>query len=122
DEIVVHRRPGFAVPDAALLADGAPPAAGRADPPRGPPTHRFTGDVSLVGEVAVAELRILTVCVEQGVGSMRFDALGIGDRVLQPPVVGLASNLKYPARHRDGNPVSGELAHERVPPFPGRFA
>ena len=43
DEIVVHRRPGFAVPAAALLADGAPPAAGRADPPNRAVPDFFVG-------------------------------------------------------------------------------
>ena len=60
--------------------------------------------------------------VEQGVRPIRLDELGVGDRVGQPPVVGLASKLHYPTRHRDGNPVRGQLAHERVEPFPGRFA
>ena len=40
-------------------------------------------------------------------------------RVGQPPVVGLASKLEYPTRHHHGDPVSGELTHERVQPFPG---
>ena len=48
--------------------------------------------------------------------------LGIGHLAGEPPVVGLASDLQYPARHRDGDSVGGELAHERVEPFPGRFA
>ena len=29
---------------------------------------------------------------------------------------------RYPQRHRDRDPVSGKLFHERVEPFPGRFA
>jgi len=45
-----------------------------------------------------------------------------GDRVGQPPVVGLSCELEDPARDRDGDPVGGELVHERVEPFPGRFA
>jgi hypothetical protein len=36
----------------------------------------------------------------------------------------LASKPQYPARDRDRdrNLVGGELSHERVEPFPGRFA
>ena len=49
--------------------------------------------------------------------------IGIGDKGFsQPPVIGLAGELEYPARHRDGDAVCGELTHERVEPFPGRFA
>jgi len=35
--------------------------------------------------------------------------LGVGHWVGPPAVVGLAGELEYPARHRDGNPVGGEL-------------
>src|SRR6185369_9157251 len=45
-----------------------------------------------------------------------------GDGVGTPAVVRLAGELEYPARHRDGNPVGGELSYERVEPFPGRLA
>src|SRR5215217_1550020 len=59
--------------------------------------------------------------VEQRVDPIGLGDLGIGHRVGPPPVVGLANELEYPARHRDGNPVSSELAYERVEPFPGRL-
>ena len=42
--------------------------------------------------------------------------------LLEPPIVRLACKLQHPTRHRDGDPVGGELTHERVEPFPGRFA
>ena len=60
--------------------------------------------------------------VEQGIGSMCLEILGVSDRVGQPAEVGLAGELEYPARHRDGDPVGGELLYERVVPFPGRLA
>src|SRR5699024_1840209 len=44
------------------------------------------------------------------------------DRGGQPSVVGLAGELQHPARQRDGDAVGGELTHERVEPFDGRFA
>ncbi len=42
----------------------------------------------------------------------------------EPPTTGNTADEQAatPARHRDGNPVRGQLAHERVEPFPGRFA
>jgi hypothetical protein len=46
----------------------------------------------------------------------------LGDRPGTPPVVRLSSDVQDPARHRDGDTVGGELVHERVEPFPGRFA
>ncbi|WP_161628463.1 hypothetical protein [Rhodococcus ruber] len=50
-----------------------------------------------------------TVGVEQGVRPVRLLELGVGDRVLEPSVVGLEGELEDPARHRDGDPVRGEL-------------
>jgi hypothetical protein len=62
------------------------------------------------------------VGVEQRVSAVGLDDLGVGDGVNAPAVVGLAGELEYPARHRDGDPVGGELNYERVEPFPGRLA
>src|SRR5882757_458758 len=94
----------------------------RADPPRGALSHRLTSRARLLDQVAVAELRILAMGVEQRVDPVGLGDLGVGHRVGPPPVVGLAGELKYPARHRDGDPVGGELSYERVEPFPGRLA
>jgi hypothetical protein len=60
--------------------------------------------------------------VEQGVGALGLDDLGVGDGVSAPAVIGLAGELEYPARHRHGDPVGGELTYERIDPFPGRLA
>src|SRR5699024_8895257 len=107
---------------AAFLADGAGPAAGRADPPGSPTAHLLACGPGFVGQVAVSEFWVFAVGIEQGVGPVRLGQFGLGDRVLEPPVVGLASYSKYPARHRDSDAVLGELARVRVPPFPGRLA
>src|SRR5699024_2418130 len=73
-------------------------------------------------EQPVPELRIILVGVEQGVGAVGSHHLAFGEGCVQPPVVGLSCELEDPARHRDGDTVGGELFHERVVPFPGRFA
>ena len=68
------------------------------------------------------ELRVIVVGIKQRVRAMGCNDLTVGDGIAQPPVVGLASKLKNPARHRQGNTRDGELSHERVEPFPGRYA
>ncbi len=70
----------------------------------------------------VAELRIVAVRVEQGIRPLHLDELSVSGRTRQPPGVGLASKLEHPTRHRDKNPVCGQLAHERVESLTGRFA
>src|SRR5699024_1883256 len=73
-------------------------------------------------QVPVPELRVITVGIEQGVGPIRLIHLSFRDRRCQPSVVRLAGELQDPARHRHGDPIGGELSHERVEPFDGRFA
>ena len=95
----------------------------RADPPRGPVGHRLALLAGLVGQEPVAELRVVAVGVEQRVRPVRRHPLGVGDRLGQPAVVRLPGDLEHPTRHRDGDPVDGQLADERVHHFrPGRFA
>ena len=68
------------------------------------------------------ELGVIAVRVEQRVRAICLHHLAGGDGVRQPPVVGLAGELEHPTRHRHRDPRGGELSHERVEPFPGRFA
>ena len=56
--------------------------------------------------IALPGASVVAVRVEHGVRPIRLDELGMGDRVGEPPVVGLARKLQYPARHRDGDPVA----------------
>ncbi|MEZ2188880.1 hypothetical protein [Corynebacterium sp. CCM 9204] len=63
DQVVVDGRSRTPVPAPPTSADGAGPSVVLTDPPHGPVTHRLAGGVSLVGEVAVAELRVLPVSV-----------------------------------------------------------
>ncbi|WP_280186702.1 MULTISPECIES: hypothetical protein [Nocardia] len=46
------------------LAEHTPPPVRKADPPRGPPGHRFTRRGGLVGEEPVPELRIVAMSVD----------------------------------------------------------
>jgi len=57
--------------------------------------------------------------VEQRIRSIRLDQFSIGDGPGAPAVVRLPGKVQHPTRHRDGNPFGGQLAHERVEPFPG---
>jgi hypothetical protein len=82
----------------------------------------MAGVADLVGQEAVAEFRVVAVRVEQRVGQVRLLELGVGDRGREPAVVGLASDLQHPARHRHGDSIGGQLADERVHHFPGRLA
>ena len=121
NEIVMHRRPRLPALNA-LLTEHAPPLVVRADPPRGALGHGLAGIAGFLDEVAVAELGVVAVGVEQSVSPLCRGKFGLADRIGQPATVGLAGELEDPARHRDGDSLGGELLHERVEPFPGRLA
>ena len=72
NQIIVDRRPHFSVL-AALLAEHAPPPIVGADPPGSALGHRLTGVTGLLDQVAVTELRIVAVGVEQGIGAVGLD-------------------------------------------------
>jgi hypothetical protein len=89
DQIVVDRRPDLgALATGLLLAERAPPAVVRADPPRRPARHRNARVAGFVEEEPVAELRVVVVGVEQGVGAVSLLELGVSERRGQPAVVG----------------------------------
>ena len=95
----------------------------RADPPHGPLSHRLTP----ASRASSARNRYPNSGSSRWASNNAFARyasaqLGVGDRAREPAVVGLASELEDPARHRDGDPVGGQLADERVHHFPGRFA
>ena len=60
--------------------------------------------------------------VEDRVREPCFVELAVGEGLVEPAVVLLATEVEDPARHRDGDPVGGQLADEREHHFPGRFA
>lgn len=82
----------------------------------------MAGVSGLIRQVPVAELGVVAMGVEQRVGQVRLGQVGVGDRGGEPAVLGLAGELEDPARHRDGDPVGGQLTDERVFHFPGRCA
>jgi hypothetical protein len=72
------------------------------------------GLADLIGQQPVAELRIILVGVEHGVRQVGLFEFPITDRVGEPAVIGLAGELQHPTRDHDGDPVDGQLRHERV--------
>src|SRR5699024_8962370 len=66
------------------------------DPPCGASAHRLAVLPGLVGQVAIAELWVLPVGIEQRVSAVGLIEFSRGDRVLEPPVIRLASEIKYP--------------------------
>jgi hypothetical protein len=82
----VDRRPGLLAVLAALLAERAPPAVARADPPHRPVTRHLAGVAGLVGEVAVAELSDSPVRLPSEIlGRLAKDLLlGLDLRLLRP--------------------------------------
>lgn len=77
---IVHRWPNLAVL-AALLSEHAPPLVLGADPPCGAFDHRLAGVAGLFDQVAVAELGVLVVGVEQRVGPVGLEEFGVGDGI-----------------------------------------
>jgi hypothetical protein len=70
--------------------------------------------VDLIREEPIPELGIVAMRVEQRVREMGLVPLGIRHWAGEPPVIGLASELQNPTRHRDGHPVSSKLAHASI--------
>lgn len=83
------------------------------------------GGADFVGEEPVAELRILAVGVQDGVGQVGVAQRAWAHGLVPPAAIGLAGELQDPTRdrHRDRIDLTGgKLAHERVEPFPGSCA
>ncbi|MGC0367650.1 hypothetical protein ABH922_005702 [Rhodococcus sp. 27YEA15] len=56
-------------------------------------THSLSG---FVDQESVPEFRVVAVGIKQRVGAIGLDAFGVGDRVREPAVVGLAGDLEDP--------------------------
>ncbi len=72
------------------------------DPPF---AHLVTLSFELVGNEAIAELGIIGMDVDDGVGEMRIVEVPIADRVGLPLVEGLGGEAQHPAGHRLEPPV-----------------
>ena len=122
DAVIVHGRAWAGPVLAALGPERAVPLVLVAEPPGGTGRHRSASILGLVAQQPVPELGIVLVGVVEGVGPVSGLHLRGGDRVLEPAVVGLAGELEDPQGHHDRDLVGGELGHERVHHFFGRFA
>jgi hypothetical protein len=67
-----------------------------------------------VSEEAVTKLGVISVSLTQGSDALLSQFLCRTNRFAQPPEIGGPGKLQNPTRHRDGNPVNGELTYERV--------
>jgi len=77
-------------------------------------------DAGFVSEEPIPKLGVIPMGIKQRVSPIRLGNITLRNRTLHPPVIRLTSKVQDPARHRHGNPVSGELSNERVHHFPGR--
>jgi hypothetical protein len=102
-------RPGLLAVPRPLLAEHAPPPVVPADPPHPLATAAQTGPGGLVGQEPMPGLQVVVVGVEQHVRQTRLLELAGRDGRGEPAAVGLSCELQDPARHRDGDPVGGEL-------------
>ena len=116
-EVIEHRRARLLALAASAALRSRDRANLRRQRPRGPATHPQPSPAGEVRQLPIAERRIIDMAVEQHVHAASAQPFSVSDRVALPPVVGLTGELENPARHRDGHPVIGELAHERVDHF-----
>jgi len=68
---------------------------------------------STIGQVPVCNLRVIVVCVEQGLRPIRLSRFAFDDR---------AGERQDTARDSEGYRVCGQIAGERVEPYRGRSA
>ncbi len=81
----------------------------------------LTGLAGFVNEGPIPELGIITVRIEQRVSSIGRPNLGIGDRVSQPPIVGLTGELENPTRRRRRDPSTSPTEPPRLAPSTSAF-
>jgi len=118
DEIVVNRR-AWLLARAGLLDKARPDPLLGAEPPHPPCADLVALLVQLVQKEAVAESGIFEVSLERSVGEHGVLVVTIRAGTPEPLVVALGRELEHPAGHRDGDPVSGQLADQRVFHFGG---
>ena len=100
-----------------ILTEHAPPLVARGDLPSRPVRHHLTSGACFVSQEPVAELGIIAVSIEQSIRPVCLDQLRLRRRIGEPPVVVLTVQAQDPTRHRDKDPVCGQLANERESSF-----
>jgi len=107
-EIVMNRGPGTLArpsPDRVAAADMDQPAGLQHLVVR----HVQATVPEFVGQEPVAELRIITMRVKDGVRGLRVGPFPLADRVGEPLVVGLSGEPQDPTRELHRNPVAGQV-------------
>jgi hypothetical protein len=105
DVVVVHRRSGRLAAAAPALADRArPQALLGAQPPDPSFANDVAGSLELVGQEPVAELRVVVVGIDQGVGQVGVVQLALADGPSKPRVVRLGRVADTPQVNRTGTP------------------
>jgi hypothetical protein len=118
DVVVVDRRPRGLPRAAAALADRRrPQPLLGAQPPDPAFTDGVTGSLELVGQEPVAELRVVTVGVDQGVGEIGVLQLALADRLGEPGVERLPRVAQHPAGQPHRDPLGGQVTDQRVAHF-----
>jgi hypothetical protein len=80
-------------------------------------THRVTGPLELVGDEAIAELRVVSMDVDDLIGQVGGVSVPVADGIGLPLVGGLGAEAEHPAGRRDVDAVSGQLLDQRVDHF-----
>jgi hypothetical protein len=70
-----------------------------------------------VGQEPVAERRIITMGVDEGVGQVGVLEVAPADRAGQPAVVALGRETEHPAGQPHVEPLSGQVTDQRVGHF-----
>lgn len=77
----------------------------------------MAGLLELIGDQAVAELRVIGVDVVGDVDQVRLLHITIADRGRAPLVEGLLAEAQHPAGHRYRDPGIGKVKDQRVHHF-----
>jgi hypothetical protein len=116
--VVVDRRPWRLPAAVTALADRRRPqpllGAQSPDPSL---ADVVTGSLELIGQEPVAELGVVGVGVDQGVGQVSVFEVTLADRVGQPGVERLPGVAQHPAGQPHRDPLGGQVTDQRVAHF-----
>src|SRR6218665_986770 len=89
----------------------------RSQRPRAPATHPQTSDTGEARQLPIPEPHIINTPVQQHTHTASPQPGNVSDRVEFPPITQLTSKPQNPTQHRDKNPATSELTHEREDHF-----